>query len=580
MRTPTPEIGWLTASPRSAAMPQAVRAVSWGTADGIPELNNLIKRITAMKNLRWGLFVLFTLVSVPALTPMQAFAQSNALEVKCADANGNAVSGVKVTIDPMDTHKVKDKKSDGKGISEFTKLDDGVYRVFGRKEGMAPASYEFVVLKGGARQSITLSFQAGDMTKKLPFEDQAQIQQSYANVEQANNLLRGGKLADAEKAYLVAIETNPANPEPHLNVGLCYLQEGKWEPAEKSLKRAVELAGALKQLPGQQQAVYGMIADRAQDLISKLPMIRLRNEADKALSARNYDEAASKYREALKYDQNEPDLHYNLSLALANGKKFEEANKEADAAIQIVQKNIQATQEGLKTLPDGSPQKAQETARLTELNKSLAAYNDLKKRAEEFRENEILKQAQVMLQDGDKLYSSEDYANALKKYQEALPMIQGPKQSIVYAQIGRTYGKLKQGDQAVASFRKAMELSPGNDEYRKALAQYYLNEKKYEEALNLYAEGGGGEKDLFSLGQKLSSQGNSEVAALAFERVIKLNPQNAEACYELGMILYQEKINDARAKELLDKYSQIGHDAAHLDNIKGVLAVLKRRMSK
>ncbi len=536
-----------------------------------------------MKNLRWKLVSSFALIAFLVLLSLPAFAQSNTLEVKCVDASGNAVSGVKVIIDPMEGHKLKDKKSDGKGISEFGKLDDGVYRVFGRKEGLAPAAYEFAVLKGGARQSVSLTFQPGDMTRKLPFEDQAVLQASFAAVAQGNTFLTGGKVAEAEKEYLTAIEGNPANPEPHLNVALCYLQEGKWDLAEKSLKKALELSAALKLLPGQMQSMYGMIESRAQDLSSKLPMIRLRNEADKALTAKNFDEAANKYKEALKFDQNDPDLHYNLSLALANAKKFEEANQEVDKAIQIGTKNVEATQTTLKNLPQDSPQRAQETARLAELTRSLSAYNDLKKRAAEFRENEILRQAQGILGEGDKLYNNKDYAGALNKYQEALPLVPGAKQSIVYAQIAKAHAQLKQGDQAVANFRKAMELSPGNDEYRKALAQYYLNEKNYEEALNLYAEGGGsGQADqaLFALGQKLSSQGNSEVAALAFEKTIKANPQNAEAYYELGMIYYQEKINDAKAKEMLEKYAQIGKDAAHLDNIKGVMAVLKKRMSK
>ncbi len=537
----------------------------------------------AMKNLCFKLVLLTALIIFIALPVLPAFAQSNTLEVKCVDASGNVVPGGKVILDPMEGHKAKEKKADGKGIAEFTKLDDGAYRLVGRKEGMAPALYEFAVLKGGARQSVNLTFQAGDMNKKLYFEEgPAAMQQAFAAVDQGNQLLRGGKLAEAEKAYLQAIEMNPANPEPHLNVALCYLQEGKWELAEKDLKRATELASALKLLPGQTQAVYGMIYDRSSDLLTKLPMIRFRNEADKALSAKNFDEAASKYKEALKIDPSDPDLHYNLALALANGKKFEESNQEVDQAIQLAQKNLQAVDANLKTMQDG-PQKEQETAKRAELNKSLGAYADLKKRAAEFRENEILRQAQGILGEGDKLFNSKDYEGALKKYQEALPMVPGAKQSIVYAQIAKAYAQLNQGDQAVANFRKAMDLSPGSDEYRKLLAQYYLNAKKYEDALNLYAEGGsGGQADqaLFTLGQKLSSQGNSEVAALAFEKAIKANPNNAEAYYELGMILYQEKINDARAKEMLDKYIQIGHDAAHLDNIKGVLAVLKRRMSK
>ncbi len=535
-----------------------------------------------MKNLRCNLAFAFALLLLFAFFSLPAFAQGNALEVKCVDPSGNPVSGVKVVVDPIDTHKLKDKKSDAKGVAEFTKLDDGVYRTFGRKEGLAPAYYEYAALRGGARQSVTLTFQPGDQMKKLAFEDLALRQQAAAALEQGDTLLRGGKMVDAEKQYLASIEIDPSNPQTHLDLSLAYIQQQKWDMAQGSLKRAQELADALKSLPGPGQAAYGMFSDRSKDVLAKLPMIRMRSEADKALTEKRFDDAANIYKEAMKTDVDDPDLYYNLSLALANGKRFEESNQAIDKAIQLIQKGIQAAETTLKTMPDGQ-QKTDATSRLAEMNKSLEIYNTLKKRAAEFRENEILRRAQGILTEGDKLFNSGDYTGALKKYEEARPMVPAAKQSIVYAQMAKAYTQLKQGDQAVANFRKAMEVSPENDEYRKALAQYYLNEKKYEEALILYSEqGGSGQADqaLLALGQKLSSQGNSEVAALAFEKAIKANPQNAEAHYELGMLLYQEKTNDARAKELLEKYIQIGKDASHMDNIKGVLAVLKRRMAK
>ena len=90
-------------------------------------------------------------------------------------------------------------------------------------------------------------------------------------------------------------------------------------------------------------------------------------------------------------------------------------------------------------------------------------------------------------------------------------------------------------------------------------------------------EAGAAEQALFALGEKLSKQGNSQVAQLAFEKVLKINPQNAEVYYELGMIHYYDKKNDKRAKELLTKYLELGKQKDHLDNTKSVLVVLKKR---
>jgi tetratricopeptide (TPR) repeat protein len=238
-------------------------------------------------------------------------------------------------------------------------------------------------------------------------------------------------------------------------------------------------------------------------------------------------------------------------VTLANLKKFDEASQAIDKAIQLspAEKSFVATKEKITNM----------------------------------KENDRLLQAQALLNDGDKLYKSQDFAGASKKYEEALPLVSGPKQSVVYAAVARSQAGLNSPDKAIEAYKKAIELSPDNPEYRKALAQFYLNQKRYEDALNLYADskGAGSEtadKTLFQLGQTLSNQGNGEVAALAFERAIKANPENAEAYYELGMLIFYDKKNDPRAKELLEKYVKLGKNADHVSNTQNVLVVLKKRM--
>jgi tetratricopeptide (TPR) repeat protein len=150
-------------------------------------------------------------------------------------------------------------------------------------------------------------------------------------------------------------------------------------------------------------------------------------------------------------------------------------------------------------------------------------------------------------------------------------------------QIAETHAQLNHYDQALAAYKKAIELAPEFAAYKTKLAQFYMKEKKYDEALSIYADASAAgnqpvDQVLFKLGQAQSTQDNAEVAQLAFERAIKANPQNAEAYYELGMLLYQGKKADKQATETLTKYLEIGKDAAHIDNTKTVLVVLKRRM--
>lgn len=104
---------------------------------------------------------------------------------------------------------------------------------------------------------------------------------------------------------------------------------------------------------------------------------------------------------------------------------------------------------------------------------------------------------------------------------------------------------------------------------------YYINQKKYDEALNLLCP----DQDFFACGQRLSKDPNgSQVAQAAYDKAIQKNPANAEAYYELGMMLYFSKENDKRAKGLLTKYVETGKDQSHVENAKSSLVILDRRI--
>ena len=72
---------------------------------------------------------------------LPGFADNGAIKVKCVDSSSNPVQAVNVVVSPVGSQKNKEKKSDAKGEVEFTKLDDGLYRVVGRKDGFEPALF-------------------------------------------------------------------------------------------------------------------------------------------------------------------------------------------------------------------------------------------------------------------------------------------------------------------------------------------------------------------------------------------------------------------------------------------------------
>jgi tetratricopeptide (TPR) repeat protein len=478
------------------------------------------------------------------------------LDVQCVDQSGSPVAGAQVFVQHLNTGKPREKKSDGKGRANFTNLEDGVYRVVARKEGFEPALHEFVPLKGSAQQSATVQFKPGDVKKQLYFESEALHQKSIDLLTQGTTSLQANKFAEAEKQLRDSLEINPSNPDTTRNLAIAYLQQQKWQEGEQALKRTAELAGALAELPQTGGATgpnpYQEIRQQVEALAAKLPHLKVRGEGDKALAEKRFEDAIVKYKEALQSEK-DADLYHNMAVALANTKKYDEAIEAADQALKL---------------------KPQEKV-----------YQDLKKQIADYKQNEGLMKAQGVLEQGNKMFEQGDFAGALKQYEEIMPTIPEKNQPVIWFQIGRTQAKLKQPDKAIQAFKRAMELAPENADYRNALAQYYLDEKRGEEALEVYSDPKGAgsqspEQALFAMGEKLSNQGNSQVAQVAFEKVLKLNPQNAEAYYQLGMIHYYDKKNDKRATELLTKYLEIGTQKDHLENTRSVLVVLKKRMSK
>ena len=500
------------------------------------------------------IMVLLSVLSLAA----SAFAQDNSLEIKCFGPDGQAISGIKVFASPIAAPKGKDKDKEAKcekGVALFKKLDDGVYRVYGRQQGSAVAFAEFFGLKGGSKASGELRFQAGDPLTKAYFEDPVLNQKAMQLLGEGIQLLQTQKFAEAEKPIQESLNINPSNPDGAYNLAIAYIQQRKFDEAAVPLKKVIEICTALQQLPiaGAQPGAENAYTQRAQQakfVLDKIPTFKLRVEGEKLAQERKFDEAIAKYNEALKIEPNDPDLHYNLSLAQANAKRYDEAMKEAEKSIALK--------------PDERD------------------YQELKKRITEIQENEVILKARGILEEGDKLYQAKDFASALKKYEEALPMVPEKNRHVIYRQLGNAYGNLKQGNKAIENFNKAIELAPDVADNRKALAQYYLNQKQYEEALNVYADPRATgttppDQALFTLGMSLSKTGNSEVAELAFQRALKFNPDHAEAGYELGMSLYSSGKNDTLAKEVLNKYLAVGKDAGHLENVKAVLVVIKKR---
>ncbi len=503
-----------------------------------------------MKSDKCKSFLVYLSAFAILIVTLPVFAGDSTLDVKCVDVSGNPIQKVKVEIFNLANQKKKDKNSDSQGRAEFTKLDEGIYRVWGRKDGFTPGLYEFVVLKESS-ESVTLELTPG-ADKKFYFEDQAISQKAFQLMKQGLDMYKQAKYADAETLLSQSIELDPSNPEALYYFAVALLQLSKFDQSVKLLNQTSKIARAFMVLPPQPGQTgpnpYAQIEESVQQLLKKMPAIK----AEIALNQQKYDVAVAEFAEALKMEPNNPQYLANMAIALTNSKKFDEA-------LSYIEKAIQA-------------------------NPGEKDYTELKEKIIARKENAQIEQAQAIMNEGNKLLESGDAAAAIEKFEEAKSMVPEDTQAPLWRQVARAQAKLNQPDAAVEAFKRAMQLAPAEDiaSYRNVFAQYYLDEKKYDQAIDVLvdpkaSESQSVEEVLLSLVES-SKDNNPALAEAALERVIKTNPQNADAYFELGRMYYADgKEKDSRSKELLQKFVEIGKDEQKVSSANDLLIMIERR---
>jgi tetratricopeptide (TPR) repeat protein len=493
------------------------------------------------------IFVCFLAVSFLSFA-LPGFADNSTLKVRCVDSSGNPLKGVKVEVYNHNTDKDKDEKTNDQGEAEFKKLDDGVYRIYGHKEDFVPALYEPMLLRG-SEESVTLKFEAG-ADKKLYFEDPVLESSVGQTMQQGLNEYKQKNFAEAEKLFLKSLDMNPSAAAALYYLSVAYLQQKKFDETSETLKKAIKIANIMKNAPSPvaagQPNPYEGVVQSSQKLLKDLPALR----GEDLLKQKKYDEAIAEFREAVKGDPQNATYHANLAIALTNAQKFDEALSTVEKAEQLKPGEFDA------------------------LRKSIVAR----------KENAEIDKAQAVMDEGGKLFDAGDYAGALKKYEEARSMLSEDKQAAPWLQVARTQAKLGQKEAAIASFNKAIKLVAADkvENFRNSFVQVYLDDKKFDDAVDILADPNttgtqSPEEVLLTVADAYKSK-EPELAEAAWERVLKINPENADVYYYLGESSYIEgKEQDSRTKEMLTKYLEIGKDPAKLENAKNMLVIVDRR---
>ncbi len=177
---------------------------------------------------------------------------------------------------------------------------------------------------------------------------------------------------------------------------------------------------------------------------------------------------------------------------------------------------------------------------------------------------------------GNELFNAGKYAEAAEAYKAAIGKESG--EPVYHGNLGSTYLKLGNNEEALAAFKKMLEILPESYSANKNIGEILGAEKKYEEALPYFrkaSELSTSDPDAsYNLGACLVNVQDFGNAVAAFNRAKELKPDLAPAYYQLGMI-YVNQNKKPEAIQSLEKFIELAPDDPNAAVAKQILAFLK-----
>ncbi|MEH2207255.1 MAG: tetratricopeptide repeat protein, partial [Nostoc sp.] len=228
-----------------------------------------------------------------------------------------------------------------------------------------------------------------------------------------------------------------------------------------------------------EEQVIAQEQEKRQDKVTSLI-----NEADRFSEAKKFEEAAVKYKAALRLDPNSIIAHNNLGNALSDQGKLEEA--------------IAAYQEALQIDP----------------NFAIAHYNL-----------------------GLALYGEGKLSEAIAAYQEALQI--DPNFAIAHNNLGSALSDQGKLSEAIAAYQEALQIDPNYADAHYNLGNALYAQGKLSEAIAAYQEALQIDPNFAiahnNLGLALSDQGKLSEAIAAYQEALQIDPNFAIAHNNLGL---------------------------------------------
>jgi tetratricopeptide (TPR) repeat protein len=225
------------------------------------------------------------------------------LKVKFVDQDKKTVSEAQAKVVEKSSGKEFPGKAGKKGETEFDKLDAGEYQVVAHAQGHMMSKSNWVTV-GDKEASLTMTLV---------------LEAFYRNKEsEGNTALTEGKFAQAIERYKELLDLVPNEGVLWSNLAKAYV--GVREP-----NKAREAAQKASSIDPEQ---YGKLEAQINGWLSL-------EEGRQALESQNFPKAVEALTAALAVDSNNAEAYYALALAYGHQKKYPEALKNIDAALNL-----------------------------------------------------------------------------------------------------------------------------------------------------------------------------------------------------------------------------------------------------
>jgi tetratricopeptide (TPR) repeat protein len=174
--------------------------------------------------------------------------------------------------------------------------------------------------------------------------------------------------------------------------------------------------------------------------------------------------------------------------------------------------------------------------------------------------------------------SSEDYQATIKSLQEFLEMV--PNSAEAHFNIGAAYEKMGDTENALASYRKAVEFAPDMYDAWLAMGDLCGKTQKWQEGMEALGKALELQPDtgavLFNYGAYAFNAGDVDAAEGAFERLVEADPTHAMGHYRLALVNVGQGDRE-KAIAHIEKYLELAPDSPNAAAAKELLNTLNQQ---